>query len=108
MEDEDVTIRKRALDLITQMVSKRNLSAIVRRMVTHLGSAEGVYRNTVMGRIIDICSQKGFLYVEDFSWYVSTLMDLAQVRLLGWIPFLQFACLRARARARVLPRPPET
>jgi AP-3 complex subunit delta-1 len=44
LKDDDVTIRQRALDLITSMVSKRNLTGIVRRLIDHLETSDGSYR----------------------------------------------------------------
>ena len=44
LKDDDVTIRHRALDLVSAMVSKRNLAGIVRRLMEHLNSSDGSYR----------------------------------------------------------------
>jgi len=61
------------------MVSKRNLTGIVRRLVEHLETSEGIYRETVFGRILEICSQKNFAYVSNFEWYLQTLVDLTHL-----------------------------
>jgi AP-3 complex subunit delta-1 len=74
--DEDVTIRQRALDLITSMVSKKNLVGIIRRLTQHLEVSEGTYRDTVLERIVHICSQEDYAFISDFAWYVSTLVEL--------------------------------
>ena len=76
LEDEDPTIRRRAIDIITRMVSRKNMGGIVRRLLKHLTESEGDYRNYVMSRIIDICSQENFAYISDFAWYVETLLEL--------------------------------
>eukprot|EP00466_Bigelowiella_natans_P021644 jgi/Bigna1/19572/gw1.106.10.1 len=76
LEDEDSTIRRRAIDIITRMVSRKNMSGIVRRLLQHLKGAEGDYRNYVMGRIIQICSQESFAFISDFAWYIETLLQL--------------------------------
>lgn len=79
LKDEDVTIRMRALDLVTAMVSKRNLVGIVRRLVDHLDFSDGAYRETVLGRIIFICQQDSFAYISDFEWYISMLVSLTHL-----------------------------
>ena len=68
LTDEDVTIRMRALDLITSMVNQRNVQAIVRRMSDHLQQSEGVYREHVLSRILQIGAQDNYSYIVDFEW----------------------------------------
>eukprot|EP00808_Paulinella_micropora_P018737 g66473.t1 len=80
LSDEDPTIRLRALDLLTAMVSKRNLMGIVKRLMTHLETSEGTYRDTVLARILNICAQENFAYVADFAWYLKVLVNLTRVQ----------------------------
>jgi len=71
LADDDVTIRMRALDLITSMVSLKNLAPIVGKLLQHLQVAElgaASYREHVLSRILFICAQDGFAYVQDFEW----------------------------------------
>jgi AP-3 complex subunit delta-1 len=77
LSDEDVTIRMRALDLITAMVSKKNLNGIITRLVSHLDTSDGSYKDTVLERIIFICSQNNYDYVSDFGWYDMKLFCVA-------------------------------
>jgi len=82
LSDEDVTIRMRALDLITSMVSLKNLAPIVGKLLAHLAVAElgaASYREHVLSRILFICAQDGFAYVQDFEWYISILVDLTRL-----------------------------
>ncbi len=79
LKDDDVTIRQRALDLVTSMVSKRNIAGIVRRLIEHLNTSDGAYREHVLERIIHICSQENFAYVHDFEWYLTTLVQLTEL-----------------------------
>ena len=71
LKDDDVTIRMRALDLITSMVNQRNVQAIVRRMSEHLQQSEGVYREHVLSRILQIGAQDNYSYIVDFEWYTT-------------------------------------
>ena len=79
LSDEDVTIRMRALDLITSMVSQRNVVGIVRKMQEHLQQSEGVYREHVLSRILSIGAQDNYSYISDFEWYISVLVDLTHL-----------------------------
>ena len=40
LDDEDVTIKHRALDLVSGMISKKNLVDIVRILMEHVTTAE--------------------------------------------------------------------
>ena len=78
LDDSDESIRLRALDLLYGMVSKKNLAEIVRKLVSHMGRAEGTgYRDELMEKIVRICSQNDYQYVTSFEWYVSVLVELA-------------------------------
>eukprot|EP01098_Paradermamoeba_levis_P007609 TRINITY_DN3155_c0_g3_i7.p1 TRINITY_DN3155_c0_g3~~TRINITY_DN3155_c0_g3_i7.p1 ORF type:complete len:851 (+),score=264.14 TRINITY_DN3155_c0_g3_i7:120-2672(+) len=82
LDDEDVTIRLRALDLLSGMASKKNLVEIIQKLMERLEKAEGSYRDDLIEKIIGICSQgQGVLYqfVTNFEWYISILIDLAHV-----------------------------
>jgi len=76
LEDNDITIRMRALDLITSMVTKRNLQSIVSRLQEHLSNAEGNYKEHIMEQIIQVCKQSNYGLIEDFTWYIRLLASL--------------------------------
>ena len=69
--DADVTVRLRALELITGMVTVKNLPDIVRRLLEHVQDAEGHYRDELIGKIVFICSRDKFAFLKDFAWYVT-------------------------------------
>ena len=69
--DNDVTVRLRALELITGMVTVKNLPDIVRRLLEHVQDAEGHYRDELIGKIVFICSRDKFAFLKDFAWYVA-------------------------------------
>jgi AP-3 complex subunit delta-1 len=78
--DEDVTIRLRALELITGMVTRRNLQDIVKRLLELVDTAEGHFRDELIEKIIFMCSRDKFAYLVDFAWYVSVLAKLAYIQ----------------------------
>ncbi|KAI7830322.1 adaptin N terminal region-domain-containing protein [Gamsiella multidivaricata] len=97
IDDPDISIRMRALDLIVGMASKKNLTEIVKRLISHLlpanetehssmnnGSAtaalmDPVYRADIIRRIVFICSQNSYANVTNFEWYLAVLSDLTNV-----------------------------
>jgi AP-3 complex subunit delta-1 len=80
LEDEDVTIRIRALDLLAAMVNKKNITVIVKKLIEHLNTAEGNYRDDLLEKIVNLCSQENYAYITDFEWYIATLVELTQVK----------------------------
>ncbi len=65
LDDEDESIRLRALDLLTGMVDKKNLAEITERLLTHLtNKAEGHYKTQLISKMINIASQR------DYKWVV--------------------------------------
>eukprot|EP00106_Octopus_bimaculoides_P017599 XP_014785041.1 PREDICTED: AP-3 complex subunit delta-1-like isoform X1 [Octopus bimaculoides] len=80
LDDKDESIRLRALDLLYGMVSKKNLMEIVKKLMIHMDKAEGShYRDELLSKIIEICSQSNYQYVINFEWYVSILVELTRM-----------------------------
>merc|ERR1711971_1315654 len=72
LDDSDESIRLRALDLLYGMVSKKKLMA-------HMDKAEGTtYRDELMDKIIQICSQNDFQHISNFEWYITVLVELSR------------------------------
>jgi len=80
IEDEDETIRKRALTILMQMVDKNNLSFIVDKLKHHMNIAEKHYRDELIEKIVQVCSQHKYKNISDFEWYLALLMELTQIR----------------------------
>lgn len=52
-------------------VSKKNLMEIVKKLMLHVDKAEGTtYRDELLTKIIDICSQSNYQYITNFEWLV--------------------------------------
>jgi len=80
LEDLDESIRLRALDLLSWMVTKKNLMEIVKKLMQHMEKAEGTtYRDELLAKIIQICSQNDYQHISNFEWYVSVLVELSQM-----------------------------
>lgn len=77
--DEDVTIRLRALELLVGMVTKRNLQEIVHKLMEHVDTAEGAYKDELIKKVIYMCSHDSYACLEDFAWYLSILRKLSYV-----------------------------
>jgi len=80
LDDEDVTIRMRVLELLAGMASRKNLPDIVRKIRQHIDLSDGAYRDKLVGQLIGTCAQDNYSFVADFEWYISTLVDLSHLR----------------------------
>ncbi|XP_040317574.1 AP-3 complex subunit delta-1 isoform X1 [Herpailurus yagouaroundi] len=80
LDDKDESIRLRALDLLYGMVSKKNLVEIVKKLMSHVDKAEGTtYRDELLTKIIDICSQCNYQHITNFQWYIGVLVELTRL-----------------------------
>lgn len=103
LDDKDESIRLRALDLLYGMVSKKNLMEIVKKLMVHMEKAEGtVYRDELLVKIIDICSQDNYHYITSFEWYVSVLVELARVEGMKHGPLLAHQMLDVAVRVKAI------
>lgn len=54
---------------IILQVSKKNLMEIVKKLMVHMDKAEGTtYRDELLSKIIQICSQNNYQYITNFEW----------------------------------------
>ncbi|KAG6334130.1 hypothetical protein ID866_4953 [Astraeus odoratus] len=104
VDDDDISIRMRALDL----VNRNNLQSIIQQLLSHLvqpqtsvpsaiqslsqhvvpsvptktpsaPSQSPAYRLILSQRIISMCSGSTYDNVTDFEWYLSVLVDLTYI-----------------------------
>jgi len=80
LEDDDVTIRGRALDLLTGIVNKKNIRDIVARLIILIDKIEGNFRDEILNKIVELCHANQYANVLDFEWYLSVLTDLSRVQ----------------------------
>ena len=76
--DDDITIRTRALELLSGMVTRRSLMDLIHKLLQHVSFAEGAYKEELITKIIFICSRDHYSFLTDFSWYVAVLVELGR------------------------------
>mmetsp|Transcript_22386 Transcript_22386/g.22573 ORF Transcript_22386/g.22573 Transcript_22386/m.22573 type:complete len:1277 (+) Transcript_22386:138-3968(+) len=80
LDDDDVTIRTRALELLAGMVTRKTIMDLVKHLMMHLQRAEGIYRDELISKILFMGSRDKFNFITDFAWYTSVLLELASMR----------------------------
>jgi AP-3 complex subunit delta-1 len=89
IDDADVSIRLRALDLIVGMVTRETLTEIVKQLMMQLldPPPDSIspplpthYRVEVVRRILAMSTRENYVNVgNNFEWYVAVLVDLARI-----------------------------
>ncbi|KAG6888235.1 hypothetical protein C0992_009227 [Termitomyces sp. T32_za158] len=108
VNDQDISIRMRALDLVSAMADRDNLQSIIQQLLSHLvpensssilpSAAQSLvqhtgniprpllspiqspaYRLVLCQRILAMGAQSTYENVTNFEWYISVLVDLAHV-----------------------------
>jgi AP-3 complex subunit delta-1 len=80
LEDDDITIRLKSLELLAGIVSKKSLVDLVHHLLGSLSTCEGAYRDEVISKILQMCSKEKYSLLTDFSWYISILLDLSLIK----------------------------
>jgi AP-3 complex subunit delta-1 len=80
LSDPDVTIRRRALDLLTAMTSRKNLAELVSQLMKHVELAAGAYKLDLVAKIVEMCSGDKYALLHDFAWYLDVLLQLGHMR----------------------------
>ena len=80
LSDQDVTIRARALGLLTGMASRKNLIELVTQLLKHVELATGSYKLDIVAKIVEMCSGEKYALLADFVWYLNILFQLAHMR----------------------------
>lgn len=102
VDDPDVSIRSRALELVEGMVNADNLEATVKKLMSHLSPpksisaaalltsiasgttlaptlANSAYKASLIDIILKITSQSSYGNISDFAWYIDLLFELASI-----------------------------
>ena len=75
LKDADISVRRRALDLLFVMCDTDNAERIVDELVAHLVNADAAIREEMVLKIA-ILAEK---YATDLRWYVDTILKLISI-----------------------------
>ena len=79
LESEDESERMLALDLMANLVNAKSLDGIVAKLFDGFShSKSSAFRDTILQRVIEICSRNDYDMVNDFDWYITVLMDFIE------------------------------
>jgi AP-2 complex subunit alpha len=72
LKDADISVRRRALDLLFVMCDHSNSANIVAELVTYLAVADRAIREELVLKIAIVAEK----YAKDLEWYVTTILQL--------------------------------
>jgi len=75
LKDADISVRRRALDLLFVMCDKDNSVSIVEELVTYLATADVAIREEMVLKIAIVAEK----YARDMEWYVTTVLRLMEL-----------------------------
>lgn len=83
LDDNDTTIRRKALELLKGMANRKNIVATVNSMFDRCVRTppEEEWSNLVIQTIIETAQVEDYAYVQDFEWYTGVLLDLCLINL---------------------------
>lgn len=74
VDSDDDMIQFTALDLLSNLVSAKSLDGVIGKMLESYSRNRSVtFRDTVINRVIDICSKNDYELIVDFDWYITIL-----------------------------------
>lgn len=79
LDSNDEATRLLALDLLAALANSKTIDGIVAKMFHHYKESLSVtFKNTVITRIIEVCSKNDYAVITDFSWYITIIGDFIE------------------------------
>lgn len=100
LEDKDVTIKYRALDLICGVVNQKNIKAIIHKISKHCITAEGAYKNYLVEKIITTCAKDNYKNIANFKWYLKILIKLTEMKDIEHGKLIAFQLMNTNIRVK--------
>lgn len=75
VKDADVTIRRRALDLVYALVNGGNVEALVRELVAYLEVTDEAFKSSLSEHLTTIVEK----HAPDTRWYIDTVLQIMAV-----------------------------
>lgn len=75
LKDQDVSIRKRALDLMFAMADRSNATEVVRELLSYLAKADYQLKGEMVLKIAILAER----HAPNFRWYVDTLLQMINI-----------------------------
>ncbi|ORY87582.1 Clathrin/coatomer adaptor, adaptin-like protein, partial [Protomyces lactucae-debilis] len=83
VDDADLSIRLRALELVCLMPTKKSLPDVVKRLVLQLLpnglNLPDQHRRGLVLRLIKMCRMDNYKHIDNFDWYIAVLVDLVKI-----------------------------
>lgn len=79
LDSNDESTRMLALDLLAALANAKTIDGIVSKMFDHFRDSKNQqFKDSVLKRVIDICSKNDYELISDFEWYITCLIDFLE------------------------------
>ena len=79
LDSNDEATRLLALDLLASLANKKTIDGIIAKMYSHFkDSLSTSFKDTIVKRVIEVCSKNDYALITDFDWYISVIGDFIQ------------------------------
>ena len=79
LDSNDEATRLLALDLLMALANEKTLDGIVSKMFDHFKEAiSSQFKDTIITKVIQICSKDDYSLISDFDWYINVLGDFME------------------------------
>ncbi|PBJ75900.1 delta-adaptin,adaptor complex protein AP-3 delta [Trypanosoma cruzi cruzi] len=102
LNDTDATIRRKALEILQGIVTKKNIVSTINSMMERRvrSPPDEEWSNRVIATVIEVAQTDDYTLLQDFEWYFSILLDISLVNLTAY----QHGALVQRELVTVLTR----
>nr|AGH62048.1 AP-3 complex subunit delta [Trypanosoma grayi] len=83
LDDADSTIRRKALEILHGLLTKRNIVSTVNSMMERCVRTppDEDWSNRVIATVVEVAQTDDYALVPDFEWYTGVLLDISLVNL---------------------------
>ncbi|ORC86414.1 AP-3 complex subunit delta [Trypanosoma theileri] len=83
LDDIDSTIRKKTLEVLRGLVTRKNIVSTINKMMERCvrSPPDEDWSNRVIETVIEIAQIDDYALIQDFEWYTSILIDISLVNL---------------------------
>jgi hypothetical protein len=79
LDSNDEPTRLLVLDLLMALANSKTIDGIASKIFSHFkGTATMSFKDLIVRRVLETCSQNNYAIVSDFDWYISVIGDFVE------------------------------
>ncbi|OHS94768.1 Adaptin N terminal region family protein [Tritrichomonas foetus] len=79
LDSDNELERLMALDLMSNLVTPKTIDTVVNKMLLHFQESTFTpFRDSMIEKVVDMCTRNDYELIQDFEWFISILMDFVE------------------------------